>query len=104
MEIACADGWRKRADYRRLYELAPGRFVIHRPSEEKDAAAGEPAIARITLWEGTSVPPQWLSDLIRPFHLLLIPNDTPDPERPTERYADHHRTLDITTLIGFLRQ
>lgn len=103
MEVAAADHWRDRDDYRRLYALAPGRFVSHRRPDEPDAATGEPAVPRVTLWEDEA-PPAWLAELPRPFHLLLIPDDTPDPARPGERYADHHQTLSLPNLIGLLRR
>jgi hypothetical protein len=103
-EFAVSRTWRTSALYAGLFRYAPEAYVIHSPGGEPD---GGPAwrLPRLTLLDPADPPPVipgWAFRLDRPLHVLLVPANARDPDRPADPYTDRHRSLPITAVLDEL--
>jgi hypothetical protein len=103
-EFAVGRTWRASPQYAGLFRYAPEGYIIHAPAGEPD---GGPAwrLPRITLLDPSDLPPVipgWAFRLARPLHVLLVPADARDPDRPADPYTDRHRSLPVTAVLDEL--
>jgi hypothetical protein len=103
-EFAVSRRWRASALYAVLFRHAPEGYVSHAPAGEPDGGPGW-RLPRLTLLDPSDPPPiipGWAFRLDRPLHLLLVPADARDPDRPAEPYTDRHRSLPVTAVLDEL--
>jgi ATP-dependent DNA helicase RecQ len=102
-EFAVGPRWKGTELYSGLSRYAPERYVVHAPLEEES----EPAwpLPRASLLDPSDPPdvvPRWQVLLHRPLHVLLVPADARDPDRPDDLYADRHRSLPVSAVLDEL--
>ncbi|MGE0322134.1 MAG: protein DpdF [Polyangiaceae bacterium] len=98
-EISAPSEWLDSRDYRRLYLRAQPQIVLHSPPERQATPFEEAlAVPRLSLlWPRASG--QRLQEVLlvqRPVHLIFLPEDVPDLERPDRGFLDTraHFTLE----------
>jgi len=99
-EVGASAAWAARPAFRGLYRLCSDRYILYTPPEE-DGADGW-AVPRVTLLDPADPPPvirASLFGLSRPFHLLLVPDDARDPDRPGEAYRARNPTTPLEALL-----
>ncbi|MFO0822546.1 MAG: helicase-related protein [Gemmataceae bacterium] len=104
-EFGIADDWANRPEFRDLNRLCPEHFLLRGPPDGGDDE-GWP-IPRVTLLDPAAKPvpiPLELFRLARPFHLLLLPEDARDPNRPADPYTARHPTTPLNTLLERLQR
>ena len=88
----CADdrsAMAQSSDWQQLYRRAPSGVVVHRNCRQLDEEPYSP-LARVTFFDSqvTSHEIQKIFLLQRPLHLVLLPNNTRDPNHPARRLSD----------------
>jgi len=85
-EIRAVPSWLELPEYRTLYRSARPRIVFHSNLvESPPGLADEWPVPRLTVIEGGLAVVDLLAGVAlsrRPFELILVPEDLPDPERP----------------------
>jgi ATP-dependent DNA helicase RecQ len=82
----CADDRSELAqssDWQQLYRQSPTGVVIHRNFQQLDEERYSP-LARLTFFDGNATAQEIkkVSELQRPFHLVILPTSTQDPKHP----------------------
>lgn len=77
------------SDWRQLYRYAPSGVVVHRSCQQLDEEPYSP-LARLTFFDGRVTAQEIHKVLLlqRPLHLVLLQNNTPDPNHPLRRLSD----------------
>lgn len=73
----------------KLYRRAKNGIVIHRNLDQFNEEPYSP-LARVTILDNTVTAQQIekIRMIQRPYHILLLPKDTPEPYREHRRFAD----------------
>ncbi|MBF0239225.1 MAG: ATP-dependent DNA helicase RecQ [SAR324 cluster bacterium] len=76
-------------NFHTLYKKSKDGILIHREWNQWEEEPYSP-LARITLMDGMLQPDEWekIRMLDRPYHILLLPDHSIDPENPTRKIAD----------------
>jgi ATP-dependent DNA helicase RecQ len=103
-EISASAEWLELRDYRRLYRRAQPRIVLHTPLDRKFGPLEEalPVPRLSLLWPAANR--RSLEEVLileRPLHLIFLPEDLPDLERPDRGFLD---TRAHFTLADFERR
>ena len=105
-EIAAPPEWVRLSAFRNLYRRCSDRYILYAdPADHADGDAWP--VPRVTLIDPSSPPAPLALGLIRldrPFHLLLVPDDVRDPERPTAAYRDRYPTTPFDTFMDRLER
>jgi hypothetical protein len=103
-EFSVGRTWRASMLYAGLFRYSPDAYVVHSSVGETD---GSPVrrLPRLTLLDPADPPPiipGWAFRLVCPLHVLLVPADARDPDRPADPYTDRHRSLPVTAVLDEL--
>jgi ATP-dependent DNA helicase RecQ len=99
-EVSVGPAWTARPEFRSLYRLSPDRYILYSPHDEE--IANEWPVPRVTLLDPGDPPttvPARLFGLPKPFHLLIIPEDARDPDRPGDAYRARNPTTPLRELL-----
>ena len=105
-EISASAGWLKVGEYRRLYRRTHPRIVLHSPPVRELSPLEEALpVPRLTLlWPAVS--PRRLEEALvleRPLHLIFLPENVPDLERPDRSFLEtrvHFTLTDFERRLG----
>jgi superfamily II DNA/RNA helicase len=103
-EIGASEAWADRPAFRRLHRFSADRYLIYAHPSEEGVGDGWP-VPRVTLLDPAETPaavPAGLFRLRRPFHLLLVPEDTRDPDRPRVTYRGRYPTTPLDAFLDRL--
>ncbi|MCC7066691.1 MAG: hypothetical protein IT456_28105 [Planctomycetes bacterium] len=102
-EISTSSEWTERPAFRRLHRLCPERYLFYAPPGERDGDGW--VVPRVTLLDPADPPapvPAELFRLVRPFHLIVIPETARDPYYPTDTYRSRNPTTPLNALLSRL--
>ena len=107
-EVAVSDDWLEDPRYRQLFRGADPPLVLHTsPAEDIGPLPAPFSVPRLTLL-GPEVTPRQLQETLsmeRPIHLVLLPADAPDPDRPDRgRFLATRTHLTLAAFAGRLDQ
>ncbi len=103
-EFAAGRTWRASMLYAVLFRYSPDAYVVHSSIGETDVSSAW-RLPRLTLLDPADPPPiipSWAFRLDRPLHVLLVPADARDPDRPADPYTDRHRSVPVTAVLDEL--
>jgi len=100
LEVATGRMLSEQKEVRGLWRKSPIRFLIHRDISEEDVPLGEPSVRRVSVIEPQEERAHHLSYLFsleRPSHVLVLPDDFPEPGDRGRRLVDlrEHVPLDL---------
>jgi hypothetical protein len=104
-ELSVSAAWAEQPAYRRLHQYCPEHYLLHHSPDEPDDE--DWPVPRLTLLDPADPPPAVTAELIgldRPLHLLMIPEDARDPERPGVAYRARYPHTPLQTLLARLDQ
>jgi hypothetical protein len=105
-ELCVPDELAKRREYGLLRLHAQERFFIHASLRDPEDKEGW-RLPRATLLDARGANKETLGRLIelyRPFHLLFVPEDAPDPVRPGGLLIDRPRVLPFDDFLDRLNR
>jgi len=103
LEVCAGSQWLSEKAFGELHLRGPSRYLLYTAPQEFSPEPWQ--LARLTLVEPPELP--LTSDLLRlarPFHLLLVPEATANPDRPAERLTDRYVSLPLDVLLSRLDQ
>jgi ATP-dependent DNA helicase RecQ len=105
-EIGASAAWASRPVFRGLHRLAPERYLLHAAPgvEEDDDGWPVPRATLIDPADPAPAVPVELLRLPRPFHLLIVPEDARDPDRPADAYRARYPTTPIHAFLDRLER
>jgi superfamily II DNA/RNA helicase len=100
-EFAVGPAWATEKRYENLYRHTPDRYLVH----SDPAGTSELSVGRVTLIDPADPPPvvpRSVLRLRRPLHLVLVPTDAREPDRPADPYTDRNPTLRFDAVLAEL--
>jgi len=106
LEIATDEALRTRQEVRQLWKRSPARFVIDRAIHEEDGTPGEPRVARVSVVppDGPRARLEHLFTLDRPVHVLVFPEDLPEPGGRGRKLTDLRPHTPLELFLNRLDQ
>jgi ATP-dependent DNA helicase RecQ len=106
VEIALPDDWQSKVDVKRLVQVAAHGYVVLRGLRETDPLRIDGAPADLPLPRVTILPPdtdgrdvERLLDLQRPMHIIMLPDNVTDPDRPDRLFVATRRHDRLAPLL-----